>query len=109
MDIEQDTTKELYYLYEMMVQDHPEWAYAQRMAGITQYEKGNYSGADAFLKNTLELDQTDAVAWYYLGAISCEQGAPEYGKKCFVQAVENGASEELLSWIAWYMERMEEE
>lgn len=107
-DAERDRLNDLYYMYDMMVQDHPEWDYAQRMAGVTQFEKKNYKGADYFLTAALELNENDFVSLYYLGASAYEQGNFEESRACFAEAVEKGATGELLSWIAWYEERMGE-
>jgi len=105
-DLSRDTTSDIYALYDQMVQDCPQWEYAQRMAGISQVERGNYTGADYFLTAALELEPEDIMALYYLGVSAYQQGRYEECNEYFLRAIDAGAEDEMLSWMAWYEEKM---
>ncbi|MCR4927838.1 MAG: hypothetical protein K5927_07635 [Lachnospiraceae bacterium] len=106
-DIGQDRTNDLYRLYENMVIDIPDSVYARKMAGIAQFEKKNYKGVDFLLCSALELDDQDPLTLYYLGASSFEQGKYNRGIEYFNRSVKYGADDEIASWIAWYIRRLE--
>ena len=105
-DTENDTTMQLYSLYADGAKKFPEWGYMQRMNGISRFEQGHYKEAKYYLLSALEIDNQDAVAFYYLGAASCETGDYDDSVGYFKRALQLGVSEEMQSWIAWYLERM---
>ncbi len=57
---------------------------------IAQYRKGSLKQARSTLKMILEIDQTDARAWYNLACIETRLGHQTDGLDALTQAVENG-------------------
>ena len=107
LDSSRDTSGYLYGLYEEAAEKHLDWGYMQRMAGVANFEKKYYDKAEYYLLSAVALDDQDAMAYYYLGAVYFEKGHFDDCKKYFYKALESGVSDEVQSWIAWYVERME--
>ncbi|MBQ3664622.1 MAG: hypothetical protein II919_00770 [Lachnospiraceae bacterium] len=106
LDTRSDTTSQLYNMYEEAAKIHTDWGYIQRMAGVAKFEQKKYDSAQYYLLSAVTIDETDAMAYYYLGASACEKGKYEDAAEYFNSALEYGVSEEVQSWIAWYVERM---
>ncbi len=102
------TTQDLYRLYVEAAGKHPEWEYAQRMAGIAQYEQQNYVSAEYYLLSAYELDADIPATTYYLGVLAYRTGKNEECKEYFRESIEDGAGENLQGYMAWYMAAMEE-
>lgn len=107
LDSTRDTSGYLYGLYEEAADRYLDWEYMQRMAGAANFEKKYYDKAEYYLLSAIALDDQDEMAYYYLGAVYFEKGHFEDCKKYFYKALECGVSDEVKSWIAWYVERME--
>ena len=65
------------------------------------------SSREYYLLSAIALDDQDEMEYYYLGAVYFEKGHFDDCKKYFYKALECGVSDEVKSWIAWYVERME--
>ena len=109
MDGSRDTSGDLYYMYLEAAEQLPEWEYAQRMAGITQYEKQNYTSAEYYLAAAYEINPGIPITQYYLGVLAYRIGDFNKCMMYFGEAMQNNADEKLQSWMAWYVQKMEEE
>lgn len=101
-----DTTWQLYNMYEEAAKNHTDWGYIQRMEGISKFEQQKYDSAEYYLLSAVTIDDEDAMAYYYLGAVYCEKAKYDEAKEYFKRALKYGVSDEVASWIAWYEERM---
>ena len=98
-------SKKLYDLYLEAADIHENWAYIQRMAGVSCFEKKDYSKAAYYLSKAAAIEPSDYITLYYLGAVCCETGDYDSGEEFFLTSIEYGATEQYQSWMLWYMER----
>ncbi|MCR5093809.1 MAG: hypothetical protein K6B72_07540 [Lachnospiraceae bacterium] len=108
-DTENDTTDDLQRLYLEAAEELPDWEYAQRMAGISQFDRENYISAGYYLTASLELEPTQPDSLYYLGAIAFKNQEYDQAVSYFQRSMDNGAGEMIRSWILWHLDQMEGE
>ncbi|MBP0970129.1 MAG: hypothetical protein J5744_08295, partial [Oscillospiraceae bacterium] len=107
MDPAKTDPTDLYRLYEKAASDDLKWEYMQKSAGIACFEQGKNANAEFYLRNALAQDPEDPVTLYYLGAVSYMKGDIESADSYFRQSIGAGASDEMISWMAWYMNEAE--
>ena len=103
MDPSRTDPSDLYRLYEKAASEDLKWEYMQKSAGIACFEQGRIANAEFYLKNALAQEPEDPVTLYYLGAVSYMKGDIEGADDYFRQSIGAGASDEMISWMAWYM------
>lgn len=108
-DPEKTDAEALYRLYKEAAQNHPDWGYMQRMAGISEYEKGNLTSAQYYLNNALKQDPGDCSALYYMGAIACKWGDYSNADAYFRASMENGATDQMRARMTMYMNQAKQE
>lgn len=107
MDPAKTDPTDLYRLYEKAASDDLKWEYMQKSAGIACFEQGKITNAEFYLRNALAQDTEDPVTLYYLGAVCCKKGDIESADSYFRQSIGAGASDEMISWMSWYMNEAE--
>lgn len=98
--------KKLYNLFVEAANNHPYWERGQQMAGILLYNNNEYDKALYYLLQAYKLDEENAETLYYLGALNYEVGDVDAAIEYFGMAIDNDASEEIISGIAWYVDQM---
>lgn len=109
IDLEMDSDSrnlKLYKLYLEAADNQPYWEREQLMAGAFLFEKKEYDKAAYYLQRAYLLNDENPDTLYYLGALSYERGDITTAINCFNASVDYGASDEILSGIAWYVDRM---
>ena len=76
------------------------------MAGAFLFEKKEYDKAAYYLQRAYLLNDENPDTLYYLGALSYERGDITTAINCFNASVDYGASDEILSGIAWYVDKI---
>ena len=107
-DPSEKSVERVYNLYLEAAKEWPGWTYMQKYAGITQFEKGLYAGAEYYLLRAYGQDDSDARTCYYLGAVNFYLGDYEKSIYYFNRSVDLGADEQTQRDISWYIQQMEQ-
>jgi tetratricopeptide (TPR) repeat protein len=94
-------------VYIQAAKNDPLWLQAQLMAGAQSVINKDYAIGEYFLRRAAEQAPADPVPIYYLGVASYEKGDYEEAEGYFSEAMEHGASDELVSYMVWYYQQME--
>lgn len=112
IDLSQDDNvrnKKLYNLFIEAVDNQPYWERGLQMAGALLLENKEYDRAAYYLQRAYALDDENPDTLYFLGALYFELGDVNTAIDCFNASIDYGASEEIMSGIAWYVDRMDGE
>lgn len=85
---------------------YPQWAYMQKMAGISQLDNGNYPIAEYLLLRAYDREPLDYETVYYLGVACYGQNRIEDALEYFDETIHLGADDKILGHIAWYAEQV---
>ena len=108
-DPSENSVERIYDLYLEAAKEWPGWTYMQKYAGITQFEKGLYEGAEYYLLRAYKQDGSDARTCYYLGAVNYYLEDYEDSVAYFKHSVDLGADEQTQRDIYWYIKQMQQE
>lgn len=108
-DPSEKSVEQIYDLYLEAAKEWPEWTYMQKYAGIKQFDKGLYNGAEYYLLRAYSQNDSDAGTCFYLGAVNYYLEEYEDSIAYFGRSVDLGADEQTQKDIYWYIQQMEQE
>lgn len=95
-------------LYIEAASNYPSWTYMQRMAGITLISYNDFARAEYLLLRAYEQEPADYKTAYYLGVTCYELRRLDEAIQFFQESIDREPDDEILSYIAWYLQEMGE-
>lgn len=105
-DTVSDNMDALCAMYVAAAQDHPDWTYMHKKAGIARMQQKNYSSAIYFLETALMQDMEDAETYYFLGVSNYYMSDYSTAQSCFANAIDYGLDSGYDSDLLWYLKQM---